>query len=262
MTTTFPEIHPASTAPSDARDNLPVVLLHGGNVASWMWQDQLPALAQRTVVTPDLPGYGSRTAETWPGIGGAADDVVARVAELTGHRRFHLAGLSLGGVVALHLTARHPGVVVSVLASGAPLLPYRGLMWLVSRMQVALWDAEWFWRTQAVAYRLPHETRELYVRHGLSVRRETVRRQLADVDLGTVPQGLGAYDGPVLLVAGERDAAVIRRSLQSAASVAPQATTRLAPGMHHAWNTEDPELFDAMLLAWLDGRVEPRLLPA
>jgi hypothetical protein len=29
--------------------------------------------------------------------------------------------------------------------------------------------------------------------------------------------------------------------------------------MHHIWNIEDPDLFDAMILTWLDGRAEPRL---
>jgi hypothetical protein len=28
--------------------------------------------------------------------------------------------------------------------------------------------------------------------------------------------------------------------------------------MHHVWNVEDPDLYDAMIRAWLEGRVEPR----
>ncbi len=52
----FPELHQPRATTTEA----PVVLLHGGNVANWMWEPQLPALADRLVVTPHLPGFGDR----------------------------------------------------------------------------------------------------------------------------------------------------------------------------------------------------------
>jgi pimeloyl-ACP methyl ester carboxylesterase len=259
VTTTFPELHPAADVRPSDRDDDPVVLLHGGNVAGWMWEPQLAALRHRTVVTPHLPGFGSRTAEPWPGLGEAADDVLDRVAELTGRRRFHVVGLSLGGVVALHLAARSPGAVTSVLATGAPLLPLGRGQRLVSGLQLALLEKPWFWKAQATAFRLPADARDLYVSHGLSVRPETARRMYADVLAGEIPDELAKYDGPTLLVAGERENKIAHRSLTAVAAVVPHALTRIAPGMHHIWNIEDPDLFDAMLVAWLDGRVEPRL---
>lgn len=60
---TFPEVHSAGTATTER----PVVLLHGGNVANWMWEPQLSAFEDRTVLTPDLPGFGERVGEDWPG---------------------------------------------------------------------------------------------------------------------------------------------------------------------------------------------------
>ncbi|MEU4392079.1 alpha/beta fold hydrolase [Kribbella sp. NPDC023855] len=259
MTTTFPELHPATDEQPSAHDDHPVVLLHGGNVAGWMWEPQLAALRHRTVVTPHLPGFGSRTAESWPGLAGAADDVADRVAALTGRRRFHVVGLSLGAVVALHLAARSPAAVASVLATGAPLQPLGRTHRLISGLQLALLEKAWFWKAQAAAFRLPPDARDLYVSHGLSVRPETARRMYDDVLAGQIPDGLDQYDGPMLLVAGEREAKIAHRSLTAAATAVPHALTRLAPGMHHIWNIEDPDLFDAMILAWLDGRVEPRL---
>ncbi|GAB2635075.1 alpha/beta fold hydrolase [Kribbella swartbergensis] len=259
MTTAFPEIHPP--APVVAHDDDPVVLLHGGNVANWMWEPQLEALKHRTVVTPDLPGFGRRTGEPWPGLGGAADDVVVRVEQLTGRRRFHVVGLSLGGAVALHLAARHPDVATSVLVTGAPLLPVRGFSRLLARMQLTFWESPWFWKALAAGFRLPVDSRDLYVSHGLSVQRETARRMLDDVHTGGVPDNLGAYDGPMLLVAGEREPRVVRRSLRAVAPVVPHAETRLAPRMHHIWNIENPHLFDTMILTWLNGHIDPRLHP-
>ena len=54
------ELHPSAVVPSSG----PVVLLHGGTAAGWMWQEQLEVLRDRTVLTLDLPGFGHRAAES------------------------------------------------------------------------------------------------------------------------------------------------------------------------------------------------------
>ncbi len=63
----------------------------------------------------------------------------------------------------------------------------------------------------------------------------------------------------MLLVAGEREPAVMRRSLAALRRAVPRARTRIAPRMHHVWNVEDVERFNAMLRAWLRGEVDPWL---
>ncbi|GIG71293.1 alpha/beta fold hydrolase [Phytomonospora endophytica] len=251
----FPETHPprsATTAP-------PLVLLHGGNVANWMWEPQLDAVADRLVLTPDLPGFGTRVGEDWPGLDDVADDVVARATENGADGRFDLVGLSLGAVTALRVLARHPGRVRSAMLTGAPLArPGRGVR-LVARLQLAFWRRRWYWRALAAGMRLPADARDRYVGHGLSVRKETARAMFTDVYAGGVPDGLRDYEGPLLAIAGEKEDAVVRESLTALAAAAPQARLRLAPGMHHVWNVEDTGLFNDVLRGWLDGTVDPRL---
>jgi 3-oxoadipate enol-lactonase len=232
-----------------------VVLLHGGNVANWMWEPQLPALTDRTVLTPDLPGFGERVAEDWPGLDAAADDVVAKAGG-----PLDLVGLSLGAAVALRVLARHPDRVRSAFLTSAPLMPAGAGMHLFARLQLAFCQAPWFWRAQAALFGLPADSRARYVTHGLSVRRETAAAMTAEVCAGGVPPL--RYEGPLLAVAGGKDSANVRRSLELISRAAPQAQVRLARGMHHIWNVEDTDLFNEVLRAWLDGRVDPRLHPA
>jgi 3-oxoadipate enol-lactonase len=253
----FPEVHrPGTDAPGR-----PLVMLHGGNVANWMWEPQVAVLTDRTVLTPDLPGFGERVREGWPGLDAVADDVVARVTDHGVDGSFDLVGLSLGAVTAVRVLARHPGRVRSAFLTGAPLERPGAAVRLIARLQLAFWRVPWFWRTLAAAMGLPEDSRERYVTHGLSVSRETASAMFADVYAGGVPAGVGDYSGPLLAIAGEKEDAAVRRSLVALAQVAPQAQVRIAPGMHHIWNVEDAGLFNEVLRSWLNGTTDPRLIP-
>jgi pimeloyl-ACP methyl ester carboxylesterase len=74
----------------------PLVLLAGLNCTPRLWQAQIEALADITeAVTPDLTGHDS--------VGGLAEEVLAGAPDT-----FALAGLSMGGYVALEIMRRAP----------------------------------------------------------------------------------------------------------------------------------------------------------
>jgi pimeloyl-ACP methyl ester carboxylesterase len=250
------EVH-RPAVPSEAA---PVLLLHGGNVAGWMWQPQVDALGDRLVLTPDLPGFGARTHEVWPGLAAGADQLADRLAALRITTPVDVVGLSLGGAVALHLAARHPEAIRSVFVTGAVVEPPGPLVKATARLQLLLWDVPWFWKAQATAFRLPADSRSTYVEHGLSVSRDTARRMFDDVTSGGAPPGLADFTAPLLAVAGEREPRSIRDSLHVIRDVVPHADIRLAPGMHHVWNVEDVDLFNGTMRRWLDGQVHPQLV--
>lgn len=94
----------------------PVVLVHGttsSTEASWL--QVAPVLAERfTVIGPDLPGSG---ASSFSGKQLELDDIVEQMlaaAADAGAERFHLAGWSLGAVVATAMAARAPERVRSL----------------------------------------------------------------------------------------------------------------------------------------------------
>ena len=245
----FPEVHrPVDVAAP------PLVLLHGGNVANWMWEPQVAAFTDRTVLTPDLPGFGARVAEGWPGLDAVADDLVARVAGHGIDEPFDLVGLSLGGLVALRVLARHPGRVRSAFVTSAPLEPAGAGLRLYARLQLAFLRARWYWRAQAAVFGLPEDSRDRYVAHGMSIRRDASAAMAAEVCAGGVPD-LTGYSGPLLASAGEKDSSAVRRSL----GMIPGAQVRIVPGMHHVWSVEDVDLFNGVLRAWLAGSIDPRL---
>jgi pimeloyl-ACP methyl ester carboxylesterase len=225
----------------------PLVFLHGGNVAGWMWGPQVADFADFRVLVPDLPGFGASAAEPWQSIAATADGV----AELLPGPA-HVVGLSLGSSVAIELSRRHPASVRSLfLASTQALPPSRATM-AAGRVMLHFWERRWFWTALARSYGLRGKDAQQLVDTGLGIRRETAIAIFEEVSRGMTVPDLP----PALAVAGERD----RGSVASLSALAVQRA--LAPGVGHQWNVEAPDLFNAALRTWLDsGAIDPRLRP-
>ncbi len=92
----------------------PVVLLHGFPLDHRMWTDVAAELGDdRRVLVPDLPAAAAELDEVGPTLDDAADRVADAVRG-AGVERAVVAGLSMGGYVALALLERHPDLVAGL----------------------------------------------------------------------------------------------------------------------------------------------------
>jgi pimeloyl-ACP methyl ester carboxylesterase len=94
-----------------------VLLVHGFPHGRWLWREAAAALVAPApsawrVLAPDLPGFGDSPPrpDAAPSLDAWADLLVALL-DARGVRRAAVAGLSMGGYVALALWRRHPGRV-------------------------------------------------------------------------------------------------------------------------------------------------------
>jgi 3-oxoadipate enol-lactonase len=98
-------LHSAGSGP-------PLVLVHCLGVDHRMWEVHARRLARRfRVLTYDLPGHGATPVPAGPY---TIEDLSAQLGALLrreGLGRVHLAGMSLGGLVAQHFAAAQPGQV-------------------------------------------------------------------------------------------------------------------------------------------------------
>ena len=265
--TDYPEVHPARRKPEDSAPVQTLVFLHGGNVGNWSWDPQVLAFGDFNILTLHLPAFGARFEENWEGLDSAADDVAALIADEVSEGGVHLVGMSLGGVIALHVAARHPELVESVFATGVSVAPLGTAAKAVQRMQLKLIGSEWYWKFQAGAYGMVDNERELFAEHGVKLKPENMRAIMGDLDSGGLPADLSAYTGPALVLAGASEPKFVQRSFPAIAEALPQAAIRVVPGMHHQWNIENPLLFNAVLRRWITGQlhqvlrepVEPKL---
>ncbi len=212
------------------------------------------------MLTPHLPGFGARADEDWAGLDSAADDVAAIIADEVSNGGAHLVGLSLGGAIALRVAARHPELVESLMISGVPAAGVSASMRAMSRIQLKLFSSEWYWRFQAGAYGMVADEKELFADHGTKLRTDNMRAIMDEVDPGGLPEKLGDYKGPALVIAGSKEPKLVAKSFPVLERALPQAQFRTAAGRHHQWNIEDPILFNAAVRSWVEkGTAHPRL---
>lgn len=98
----------------------PLVVIHGVGTTRRVWREAGPLLARQAglrVIAPDVPGFGDA-----PPVGQGFDldlvaDGIADGLQLAAASRFDLLGHSMGGAIALRLTARRPDAVRRLILS-------------------------------------------------------------------------------------------------------------------------------------------------
>ena len=232
----------------------PLLLLHGGGVAGWMWDPVRPHLRDRhRLIVPDLPGHGTRAGEDYA----SHDEAVSSLAELleTETAPVCVVGFSLGAQLAVLLAARRPDLVSRVVVVSAQSVPSRA-----PRATLALLDASaglarhrWFALAQSRALFVPAELREDYVRTSAAISRRTLHNAVAENIRFTVPHGWSSFTGSALILAGsaernlmKRSAAVLHRSL-------PHSEMQIVDGCGHGIPLQRPAWFADRLESWLGG---------
>lgn len=90
----------------------PLLLIHGLGYARWGWEPLLPLLIDHfTVITFDNRGIGESSVPPGPYTAEVMAGDARAVLDAAGIDRAHVAGSSLGGMVAQELAINHPGAV-------------------------------------------------------------------------------------------------------------------------------------------------------
>jgi len=104
-------------------DGIPVLFIHGNFSSATWWEETMVKLPPRfRAIAPDQRGFGgadpNAKVNATRGMRDFVEDAIALMDHL-GYERFHLAGNSLGGLVAWWFMADAPGRLLSVTLPGA-----------------------------------------------------------------------------------------------------------------------------------------------
>ncbi len=244
-----------------------VVLLHAFPCDGRMWEPQAYALAEsgRRVLVPDLPGFGrSALLSVEPSLDAVADAIVADLG-LRGVDRCVLAGVSLGGYVAMAMLRSRPELVAALV-----LCDTKGTadseQGLANRERIATSvEAEPAAVSRILEQAvLPGLLGESTFRDRPTVV-EHVRGWVRSADADAVawyqramarrPDSrdvLAAAALPTLVVRGDEDALSSADEADLLVATSPDATLLTVAGAGHLANVEDPEAVTTALVRFVD----------
>jgi len=242
----------------------PVILLHAFPVDARLWEDVEQQLREQGIepIVPNLRGFGTNRDElpTEPNLDALADDVAALI-EGTGAQSAVVAGVSMGGYVAMNLARRYPErvaglVLVDTKAAADPQAGADGRRAFADRV-----DAEGSaWVADAMMSKLISDS-TVTQRPDVEQR---VRQQIAGCPPATIawiqramaqrPDSfdvLDTFDGPVLVIVGSEDLLSPPADAVAMAEASRQATLIEIPGVGHLTPLENPVVVTVAISEWL-----------
>ncbi|HVW33815.1 MAG TPA: alpha/beta hydrolase [Acidimicrobiia bacterium] len=249
-----------------------VVFVHGFPFRGAMWEPQLPvvAAAGHRVVVPDLPGFGASDVpgdRAWYSIDRYADLVAALVSDL-GLGPVVLAGLSMGGYIALAVARRHPGVLAGLVLADTRADPDspEGRQGRSEQQEILDRAGSVEPLVEGLLNRVLGE--DSLARADAAARLAPMMRQTAPAGWGGALEAmknrpdqtelLGSIAVPTLVIAGESDAIAPVPVAEAMAKAIPGARFEVVPRAGHMANLENPGVFNQILTDFLAiGRSNP-----
>ncbi|MFB2586509.1 alpha/beta fold hydrolase [Herbiconiux liukaitaii] len=236
----------------------PVVLLHGGGVAGWMW-DAVRARLETTyrVIVPDLPGHGRSADEPYISHTHTLELLRSSLSAAVQDRPLSIIGFSLGAQLAIRAASEWPGLVerVAVISAQAKPLPFPAMTLQALKLTAPLARQRWFAKLQAKELFIPSRLMEDYISTSAAITAPTLLAAVRDNIAFQVPAGWASFPGQALVMVGEKERRLMRDSASTIHTALPTSELEIVRDCGHGIPLQQPEWFAERMIEWMaDGR--------
>jgi len=252
------------TLAADVRGDGPALLLiHGFPLDRTMWAHQVATLSGWRRIAPDLRGLGVSDPSTEGDSIGTYSDDMARLLDCLRVRRAVVAGLSMGGYIALDMARRHPDRVAGLIlvdtradADTAEGRATRDAMIRLAQTDGAAAVAERLLprvlgrSTQQTEPRLVGQVREMMARAPVQ---GIVAALVAMRDREDSTPFLPSIAVPTLVVVGQEDEMTPPAGAKAMTDAIPSAAMTIIPGAGHLSPLEAPTAVSRVMSEFLES---------
>lgn len=245
-----------------------VMLLHGGGLSWWNYREAAELLAEEyRVILPILDGHGGSSGD-FLSLEDTAAKLITRIDREFGGRITALAGLSLGGQIALEMLCQRPGIAEAALIESASVKPdtlTAALIPSVFGMSYGLIRQRWFAKLQAAYTGIPKALFDDYYRDSSAITKENLIRFLQASSRYALKPGAEKIQARVQILVGSREQAGMRESGRLLCRQIPGSTLQLLPGYRHGdLSLNHPEQYvqflRRMILATIENNIPEEVL--
>ncbi len=222
-----------------------LILLHGLSGSSRWWRRNVPALSEKyRLLIPDLVGFGRTEC---PGPMPHPEELAGLLAAwmvLMGAPRAHVIGHSMGGQIAIHLTASHPGrvdrlVLVDTAGIPRPRTPGQIMRFAADIAPIWRWGDPRFLPT--------------ILGDALTAGPRTIARAASHILDDDVRPLLEKISAPTLIIWGDRDRWIPVAHGEQLQRDLPDARLTILPRAGHNPMVDQPEDFNEVVMEFLEG---------
>lgn len=231
-----------------------LVLLHGEDTSSWMWQDVLNLLSQEFhCITLDLPGHGENRDMDFT-IEQTIRILSQVIQKALPERKIHLVGVGLGGQIALKFAFHHPHIVESVVLSGVLLNPKSQRFyhkWSVESSG-SLKDRDFSLKKRMKRLGVPLMKTTEFKKESRRMNLKTYEAVRQEVMEFSMPEYAPVIYVPALLIVGEDEEFEVRCSLSEVKKFFYRSqNVRIKKGKS-LWMMEKPQVFCRLVTKFID----------
>jgi len=248
---------------------LPVVLVHGFSVPAFLWDPTFAGLADAgfRVLRYDLFGRGYSDRPDVVYNQALFDRQLCELLDALGFTApVNLAGLSMGGAIAVGFTAQHPERVraLALLSPAGFPVPASRAAWLLHPPLVGEWLFDRFTEKLIVGglakdFYVRDRLAEFEARYRVQMRYQGFRRALLSTlrhgpisTMATAYQAVGKLTCPVLLIWGRDDQTVPFALSEKVRAAIPRAEFHPIDNAGHIAHYEKPEIVNPLLAAFFN----------
>lgn len=232
-----------------------IVLLHGGGLSWWQYEEAARLLADRFhVVLPVLDGHAGSDAP-FTTIQDNARRVIDYIDERFSGHVLLLGGCSLGGQIAAEVLAHRSHICDYALLESTLVCPMpvtAACTRPMLAMSYSLIRQRWFARLQFRYLGIKSDLFEPYYRDSAAISCADMAAFLAANAAYRLPNALADCTAEVLILVGGRELPSMKRSARRLAGILPHSTLEVLPGLGHgAFSINHPAQFAQRLLGFL-----------
>lgn len=232
--------------------NPTIVFLHAVGSSSLLWQKHFSALKDEFYcIAPDLPGHGKSNKEHWSTVEQVGKQIAGIIRDRTSNK-IHVVGLSLGGILAMHLLAHYPALIERVVVDGASATPIPGAFAIRGGITILspFLHSSVVIKAIAKSLKLKEKNADSFFTDMRNAHPRSFARALSQANSKLDLQGLEESTNPVLFLAGELEHGVAQ-SNKRLSKIMPNAMSIVIPGVNHGWLTQKPDLHIQLVKTWL-----------